>query len=168
MDSTLGGGYDGPVHFDFKPPRTEDDDGVWESARACMRNYLILREKVRAFRSDPEVIKALAESKVAALAEPTLGARETWREVRGFTPDVDALGFNTLLEKLQSLRITPTACLIDLPPSLSESIRAKGWLSLLTADPQQWRPASPTLTGPSGPSLANRCTSRKPRGSRAR
>ena len=48
----LGGGpagssdYDGPVHFDYKPPRTEDDDGVWESAAACMRNYLILREKV--------------------------------------------------------------------------------------------------------------------------
>ncbi len=49
------GGYDGPVHFDFKPARTEDEDGVWSSAKACMTNYLILREKVRAFRADPEV-----------------------------------------------------------------------------------------------------------------
>src|SRR5256885_3017645 len=80
VDVLEAGGYDGPVHFDYKPPRTEDDDGVWESAAACMRNYLILREKVRAFRSDPEVIKALADSKVAALAEPTLGGGETWRE----------------------------------------------------------------------------------------
>ena len=28
VDALLAGGYDGPVHFDFKPPRTEDDDGV--------------------------------------------------------------------------------------------------------------------------------------------
>ncbi|HET6191298.1 MAG TPA: xylose isomerase, partial [Trebonia sp.] len=41
VDTLLAGGYAGPVHFDFKPPRTEDDDGVWASAAACMRNYLI-------------------------------------------------------------------------------------------------------------------------------
>ncbi len=29
------GGYDGPVHFDFKTPRTEDDDGVWVAAAAA-------------------------------------------------------------------------------------------------------------------------------------
>ena len=34
-------------------------DGVWASAAGCMRNYLILREKVRAFRADPEVQEAL-------------------------------------------------------------------------------------------------------------
>ena len=28
------GGYDGPRHFDYKPPRTEDHDGVWASAAA--------------------------------------------------------------------------------------------------------------------------------------
>ena len=33
----------GPRHFDFKPPRTEDMDGVWASAAACMHNYLLLR-----------------------------------------------------------------------------------------------------------------------------
>ena len=60
VDALEAGGYDGPVHFDYKPPRTEDDDGVWESAAACMRNYLILRDKVRAFRADPEVEAALA------------------------------------------------------------------------------------------------------------
>ena len=49
VDALLGGGagraYDGYVHFDYKPPRAEAMDGVWESARACMRNYLILREQ---------------------------------------------------------------------------------------------------------------------------
>ena len=46
VDALVTGGYDGPVHFDYKPPRTEDDEGVWVSAAACMRNYLILRDKV--------------------------------------------------------------------------------------------------------------------------
>ena len=27
VDALEAGGYDGPVHFDYKPPRTEDDDG---------------------------------------------------------------------------------------------------------------------------------------------
>jgi xylose isomerase len=80
------------VHFDYKPPRTEDDDGVWESASACMRNYLILREKVRAFRADPEVVAALRAARVDEIALPTLAAGETWRDVRGFSPDTDALG----------------------------------------------------------------------------
>ena len=63
VDTLLGAAptnaYDGYVHFDFKPPRAEATDGVWESARGCMRNYLILRERVQAFRADPEVAAAL-------------------------------------------------------------------------------------------------------------
>jgi xylose isomerase len=92
VDALEAGGYDGPVHFDYKPPRTEDDQGVWVSAAACMRNYLILREKVRAFRADPEVIEALAAARVPELALPTLADGESWRDIRGFTPDVAALG----------------------------------------------------------------------------
>ncbi|MBD0693768.1 xylose isomerase [Streptomyces sp. CBMA123] len=64
-------GYDGPRHFDFKPPRTEDLDGVWASAAACMRNYLLLAERSRAFRADPEVRSALAASRLPELALPT-------------------------------------------------------------------------------------------------
>jgi xylose isomerase len=106
VDTLLAGGYDGPVHFDFKPPRTEDDEGVWESARACMRNYLILRDKVRAFRADPEVREALAASRVAELAEPSLAAGETWRDVRGFTADADALGARGMgYERLDQLAL---------------------------------------------------------------
>src|SRR5882672_3267608 len=57
--------YDGPRHFDYKPYRTEDIDGVWASASANMRTYLLLRERARSFRADPEVADAVAVTKVA-------------------------------------------------------------------------------------------------------
>ncbi len=92
VDALEAGGYDGPVHFDYKPPRTEDDDGVWTSAAACMRNYLILRDKVRAFRADPEVLRALQAAQVHRLAVPTLADGETWRDIAGYAPDTKSLG----------------------------------------------------------------------------
>ncbi|GAB3860592.1 xylose isomerase [Dactylosporangium cerinum] len=64
--------YAGPRHFDYKPPRTEDAAGVWVTAAACMRNYLILKDKVRTFRDDPEVSAALATARVDELSVPTL------------------------------------------------------------------------------------------------
>ncbi|GAA3399097.1 xylose isomerase [Streptomyces roseoviridis] len=64
-------GYEGPRHFDFKPVRTDGFDGVWESAKNCMRNYLILKERAAAFRADPEVVAALAASRLDELALPT-------------------------------------------------------------------------------------------------
>ncbi|MEI5034486.1 xylose isomerase [Streptomyces sp. S1A(2023)] len=67
----LESGYEGPRHFDFKPPRTEDYDGVWASAAGCMRNYLILKERAAAFRADPEVRAALRASRLDELARPT-------------------------------------------------------------------------------------------------
>ncbi|WP_067482548.1 xylose isomerase [Actinomadura hibisca] len=98
--------YDGPVHFDFKPPRTEDDAGVWESARACMRNWLILREKVRAFRADPEVRDALAAARVDELARPTLAEGEDWRAVRDFTPGIAELAARgAAFERLDQLAL---------------------------------------------------------------
>jgi xylose isomerase len=92
VDALEAGGYDGPVHFDYKPPRTEDDAGVWASAAACMRNYLILRDKVRAFRADPDVVHALKAAQVDRLAVPTLADGETWRDIAGFAPDAKSLG----------------------------------------------------------------------------
>ncbi|HEX6525390.1 MAG TPA: xylose isomerase [Streptosporangiaceae bacterium] len=89
VDVLESGGYDGPVHFDYKPPRTEDDDGVWASAAACMRNYLILRAKVRRFRADPEVREALRSSRIAELSSPTLAEGETWRDIRAAASSVD-------------------------------------------------------------------------------
>ncbi|MFD7721556.1 xylose isomerase, partial [Streptomyces sp. NPDC059814] len=63
--------YAGPLHFDFKPVRTDGIDGVWESAKNCMRNYLILKERALAFRADPAVKEALAASRLDQLAQPT-------------------------------------------------------------------------------------------------
>ncbi|WP_433387206.1 xylose isomerase [Micromonospora sp. KLBMP9576] len=68
--------YDGPRHFDYKPSRTEDMTGVWASAEANMRTYLLLRERAAAFRADPEVTEALAASRVADLGTPTLAPGE--------------------------------------------------------------------------------------------
>ena len=84
--------YSGPKHFDYKPARTESDKGVWESATANMRTYLMLKERALAFRSDPRVVKAMAESNIPGLTEPTLAAGETWRDLAKDTFDVEAAG----------------------------------------------------------------------------
>ena len=84
--------YSGPKHFDYKPARTESDKGVWESATANMRTYLMLKERVSAFRSDPRVISAMAESNIPGLAEPTLAPGETWRDLAKDSFDVEAAG----------------------------------------------------------------------------
>ncbi|MBF6180820.1 xylose isomerase [Nocardia otitidiscaviarum] len=68
--------YGGPRHFDFKPSRTEDMAGVWDSAAANMRNYLLLKERTAGFRADPEVRQALSGSGVLDLRVPTLAAGE--------------------------------------------------------------------------------------------
>jgi xylose isomerase len=78
-----GGGpvYDGDRHFDYKPLRTENMDGVWESALANMELYLTLRERAKAFRADPEVQEALAAARVEQLALPTLANGEGYDEL---------------------------------------------------------------------------------------
>ncbi len=84
--------HDGPVHFDYKPARTEDDEGVWVSAKACIDNYLILREKVRAFRADPDVVLALEAARLPELAVPTLSEGENWQQLLEWPlPDVEAI-----------------------------------------------------------------------------
>src|ERR1044072_3482320 len=70
-------GYEGPRHFDFKPPRTEDIAGVWASAAGCMRNYPILKERAAALRVDPEVQEALRASRLDERARPHVDEGET-------------------------------------------------------------------------------------------
>lgn len=53
--------YDGPRHFDAHSYRSEDEEGVWEFAAGCMRNYLILKDKARQFDEDQEIQSLLAE-----------------------------------------------------------------------------------------------------------
>jgi xylose isomerase len=86
-----GRAYDGYLHFDYKPPRTEDDEGVWVTAAACMRNYLLLRERVRSFRADPEVHAALATARVPELDVATLAQGESLADVRAEQHDAEGL-----------------------------------------------------------------------------
>src|SRR4051794_34635984 len=77
VDLLENGGADGPRHFDYKPLRSEALDGVWASAGANMRTYLLLKERAAAFRADPEVQEAMAAAGVPDLATPTLADGET-------------------------------------------------------------------------------------------
>ena len=54
-------GYDGPRHFDAHAYRTENEEGVWDFARGCMRSYLILKNKACQFREHAEIQALLAE-----------------------------------------------------------------------------------------------------------
>jgi xylose isomerase len=104
VDTLETGGYTGPRHFDYKPPRTEDFDGVWETASACMRNYLILKEKAAAFRADPEVAEAMAAARVPELREPTMAPGETLADLRAEKVDVEALATKGMaFERLDQL-----------------------------------------------------------------
>ena len=84
--------YEGPKHFDYKPMRTESDDGVWASATANMRTYIILQERAKAFRADPRTAAALEKSGVNELLQPTLAKGEGWKEIEGESFDVEAAG----------------------------------------------------------------------------
>ncbi len=53
--------WQGMRHFDAHAYRTEDEDGVWDFARGCMRTYLILQEKAARFNADSEVQQILGD-----------------------------------------------------------------------------------------------------------
>jgi xylose isomerase len=96
-----GGGpaYDGPRHFDYKPSRTEDMAGVWDSAAANMRTYLLLKERTAAFRADPEVAEALAASRVGELSTPTLNPGETYTDLLADRTAYDDLDVDAIAAK---------------------------------------------------------------------
>ena len=85
-------GYDGPKHFDYKPMRTESDEGVWASASANMRTFIILQERARAFRADPRTKAALEKSGVNELLQPTVASGESWKDIANDNFDVEAAG----------------------------------------------------------------------------
>jgi len=98
--------YSGPKHFDYKPARTEDDAGVWESATSNMRTYLLLKERAIAYRKDPRVIEAMKESRVPELEVPTLAKGETWKDLADPSFDVESAGARGMgYEKLNQLAL---------------------------------------------------------------
>ena len=84
--------YDGPKHFDYKPMRTESDEGVWASASANMRTFIILQERARAFRADPRTKAALEKSGVNELLQPTAASGESWKDIANESFDVETAG----------------------------------------------------------------------------
>lgn len=78
-----GGGprYEGPIHFDYKPSRTEGMEGVWESAAANMEMYLMLADKARAFRADPKTTELMAAASIPELSEATMADGESYADL---------------------------------------------------------------------------------------
>lgn len=58
----------------------------------------------------------------------------------GDIQQVDSAAFDHLLERLSAMGITPTACLVDLPPELAQKVGGKSWLQILTAKKEDWQP----------------------------
>jgi len=85
--------WDGMRHFDAHAYRTENADGVWEFARGCMRNYLILADKARRFDEDPEIGEALAAAGADLLHLPQVDWTDPAQvaAVRDEVFDLDAL-----------------------------------------------------------------------------
>jgi xylose isomerase len=97
--------WDGPRHFDAHAYRTEDEEGVWDFARGCMRTYNILKEKARRFNADPEIQGILAGIRATDGAD-WLGSysRERAERLRSDSIDIEQYALRGLhYEKLDQL-----------------------------------------------------------------
>jgi xylose isomerase len=108
LEGTAGGPrYEGPRHFDAHAYRTEDEDGVWDFARGCMRTYKILAARARAFDADPEVRAILAtprEPEIETLLRGYEGSKP--KRLRELPLDPEALGARGLgYERLDQLLV---------------------------------------------------------------
>jgi xylose isomerase len=93
LEGTAGGPcYAGPLHFDAHAYRTEDEEGVWDFARGCMRTYKMLKLRARSFDADPEVKEQLANAADTAI-DPLLAdyTPEKAERLRGLDLDAHAL-----------------------------------------------------------------------------
>ena len=100
--------YTGPLHFDAHAYRTEDDAGVWDFARGCMRTYKLLASRAMAFDADAEV-QALIEEVTDGALDPLLSAPyspESAAALRAAVIDVEAVAKRGLgYEKLDQLLV---------------------------------------------------------------
>ncbi len=108
LEGTLGGArYEGSRHFDAHAYRSEDQEGVWDFARGCMRTYKLLAARAQAFDHDPEV-KALLKERRDAACEGLLGGYSAAKakELKALKLDVDAIGAAGLgYERLDQLLV---------------------------------------------------------------
>ena len=98
-------GYDGPRHFDAHAYRTENEAGVWDFARGCMRTYLILKAKAQQFAKDREIQALVAEIRGQDEAFPPY-SRAAADRVKARTFDRAALSSRPLpYERLDQLLV---------------------------------------------------------------
>jgi xylose isomerase len=85
-------GYEGMRHFDAHAYRTEDEAGVWDFARGCMRTYLILKEKAARWNADAEIQQIVRElrGRGGGAGEPVRYSAQLAEQIKGQTPDLDA------------------------------------------------------------------------------
>jgi len=106
LEGTGGGEpYTGPLHFDAHAYRSEDEEGVWDFARGCMRSYKILKARAEAFDRDPEVRGLIAERTDGEL-EPLMKrySKKNAKALRASVLDRDAIARKGLgYEKLDQL-----------------------------------------------------------------
>ena len=74
---------------------------------------------------------------------PFLGAGRVklavWSKA-GNIQQMDSGAFDQLLSQLSELNITPTACLLSLPPDVAEHVGTDRWTGILSAADEQWQP----------------------------
>jgi xylose isomerase len=99
-------GYDGPRHFDAHAYRTENEQGVWDFARGCMRTYLVLKDKARQFREDAEIQELLTQIRGREEAELRPYTREAATALLAHDFDIPRLSSRSLpYERLDQLVI---------------------------------------------------------------
>jgi xylose isomerase len=86
-------GYAGPLHFDAHAYRTEDEAGVWDFARGCMRTYLILKDKAQRWHQDAEIqqIVGALRNRGGGAGEPLTFSAERATQLRDQTLDLAAI-----------------------------------------------------------------------------
>jgi len=100
--------YEGPRHFDAHAYRSEDEAGVWEFARGCMRTYNILKDRALAFDADPEV-RDLRRDQHDEVLDPLISgsySSEKTAALRSASIDARAIGKKGLrYERLDQLML---------------------------------------------------------------
>ena len=99
-------GYDGVRHFDARPLRVENEEGIWDFAAGCMRTYLALKDTAARMNADADIAAALEAAKVPELALDTIGpySKDAAEALLAEQHDLEALRarecFNERLDQL--------------------------------------------------------------------
>ncbi|MFI5379822.1 MAG: hypothetical protein ACHRHE_11030 [Tepidisphaerales bacterium] len=111
-------------------------------------NVIILADRAEGIRPDPRFgvdAAALPFKSWGQLPDllPMLGTGRVKLAVWSGQTDFEqanAVAFDQLLVRLQERGITPTACLVDVPPSISRNIGGSTWRQMLEAPRETWQP----------------------------